>query len=40
MLADPNITVAEVAFHLGVGVSTIYRTFPGGRAALAEEDAA
>lgn len=40
MLADPEITVQEVAFHLGVGVSTIYRAFPGGRAALAQENAA
>ena len=36
MLADPTITVAEVAQQLGVQPSTLYRHIPGGRSALAE----
>ena len=37
MLADPSITVAEVAQQLGVQPSTLYRHIPGGRSALAED---
>ncbi len=37
MLQDPDITIQEIANHLGVGPSTIYRAFPGGRSgAMAE----
>ena len=36
MLADPTITVSEVAQQLGVQPSTLYRHIPGGRSALAE----
>lgn len=31
MLADPNITVEEVAIRLKVAASTLYRHLPGGR---------
>ena len=34
MLADPGITVEEVAHQLGVPISTLYRHIPGGRSAL------
>jgi DNA invertase Pin-like site-specific DNA recombinase len=34
MLRDPNISVAEVAKRLGVGISTLYRHIPGGRGDL------
>ena len=34
MMRDPEITVARVAEHLGVGVSTLYRYLPGGRGAV------
>ena len=34
MLADPNITVDEVAGRLKVAASTLYRHLPGGRNAL------
>ena len=34
MLADPHITVPEVAAQLGVGVSTLYRHLEGGRSAI------
>lgn len=40
MLADPTITVEEVAHQLGVPVSTLYRHIPGGRSAIAAEAAA
>lgn len=35
LLADPAITVTEVARRLGVAPSTLYRHLPGGRGALA-----
>lgn len=34
LLADPAITMAQVARRLGVAPSTLYRHLPGGRAAL------
>jgi DNA invertase Pin-like site-specific DNA recombinase len=34
MMSDPEITVARVAEHLGVGVSTLYRYLPGGRGGV------
>jgi DNA invertase Pin-like site-specific DNA recombinase len=34
MLSDPEITMDEVARRLGVGPATLYRSLPGGRAAL------
>ena len=37
MLADPSITVSEVAQQLGVQPSTLYRYIPGGRSALKED---
>ena len=33
MLADPEITVEEVAYRLKVAPSTLYRHIPGGRSA-------
>lgn len=36
MLADPAITVEEVAKRLNVAPSTLYRHLPGGRGALRE----
>ena len=36
MLADPDITVEEVAKRLHVAPSTLYRHMPGGRGALRE----
>ena len=36
MLADPTITVEEVAQQLGVQSSTLYRHIPGGRSSLAQ----
>lgn len=38
MLADPTITVQEVAQQLGTTSSTLYRHIPGGRSALAIEN--
>ena len=38
LLADPDITVTEVARRLGVAPSTLYRTLPGGRSALLRGD--
>ena len=40
MLADPTITVEEVAQQIGVQPSTLYRHIPGGRSSLATEQAA
>lgn len=37
MLADPTITVEEVAQQIGVQPSTLYRHIPGGRGGLAVE---
>jgi DNA invertase Pin-like site-specific DNA recombinase len=34
MLADPTLTVADVARQLRVAPSTLYRHLPGGRTAL------
>ena len=34
MLRDPAITAAQVAAHLGVAVSTLYRYLPGGRSGV------
>ena len=34
MLADPMITVEEVAQQLGTATSTLYRHIPGGRSAI------
>ena len=36
MLADPTITVEEVAHQIGVQASTLYRHIPGGRSSLAD----
>ena len=36
MLADPEITVEEVAQQIGVRPSTLYRHIPGGRSSLVE----
>jgi DNA invertase Pin-like site-specific DNA recombinase len=36
LLRDPTLTVDEVAAHLNVAVSTLYRHLPGGRGALRE----
>ena len=36
MLANPDVTVADVAKRLGVAPSTLYRHLPGGRSGLAE----
>lgn len=35
MLADPDITVEEIARQMGVQPSTLYRHIPGGRSAIA-----
>ncbi|WP_025286842.1 recombinase family protein [Granulibacter bethesdensis] len=35
MLADPQMSVGEVAQQLGITQSTLYRHIPGGRSALA-----
>ncbi len=40
MLADPTITVEEVAQQIGVQASTLCRHIPGGRSSLAQSDAA
>jgi len=37
MLADPMITVEEVAQQLGTASSTLYRHIPGGRSAVMSE---
>lgn len=37
MLADPAFTVAEVARHLKVGTSTLYRYFPAPRLGVQED---
>lgn len=37
LLADPAISVEEVARRLGVATSTLYRHLPGGRSLLGEE---
>lgn len=39
MLADPMITVEEVAQQLGTATSTLYRHIPGGRSSLVEQAA-
>lgn len=39
MLADPTITVEEVAQELGTATSTLYRHIPGGRSSLIERAA-
>ena len=39
MLADPTITVEEVAQQIGVQPSTLYRHIPGGRSSLLSETA-
>lgn len=36
LLADPDITVEDVAKRLNVAASTLYRHFPGGRSCLAK----
>jgi len=36
MLADPTITVEEVAQQIGVQPSTLYRHIPGGRSSLSQ----
>ena len=40
MLADPMITVDEVAQQLGTTTSTLYRHIPGGRSSIIEQAAA
>src|SRR6266850_396091 len=39
MLADPTLTVEDVARQLRVAPSTLYRHLPGGRSALRDEQA-
>jgi DNA invertase Pin-like site-specific DNA recombinase len=39
MLADPMITVDEVAQQLGTTTSTLYRHIPGGRSSITEQAA-
>lgn len=34
MLADPEITVKQVAMRMGVSVATLYKHLPGGRASI------
>jgi len=34
LLANPNLTVEEVAVRLNVSPATLYRYLPGGRSAL------
>ena len=36
MLANPDVTVADVAKRLGVAPSTLYRHLPGGRSSITE----
>ncbi|WP_371421909.1 hypothetical protein [Tardiphaga sp.] len=36
MLADPTVTVEEVAQQIGVQPSTLYRHIPGGRSSLGQ----
>jgi DNA invertase Pin-like site-specific DNA recombinase len=31
LMADPTITMTEIAYQVGVAPSTLYRSFPGGR---------
>jgi DNA invertase Pin-like site-specific DNA recombinase len=40
MLADPAITVEDVAHQMGVAPSTLYKHIPGGRSALIDDQAA
>lgn len=40
MLADPEISVVEVAAQLGVTQATLYRHIPGGRSAVINRQAA
>jgi hypothetical protein len=37
MMRDPEITIAEIAKRLRVGVSTLYRYLPGGRGSADEQ---
>ena len=37
MLSNPDISVEEVAQHLGISPSTLYRYIPGGRSSLDED---
>ena len=39
MLADPTLTVEDVARQLRVAPSTLYRHLPGGRSALRDGQA-
>lgn len=39
MLADPMLTVEEVAKEMGVQVSTLYRHIPGGRSSIIRQAA-
>ena len=34
-MAEGTLTVAEIAEHIGVAPSTLYRALPGGRSAVA-----
>jgi len=34
LLANPDITVEEVAVRMGVAPATLYRYLPGGRGAI------
>ena len=34
LLRDPELSIAEVAEAMGVGVATLYRHLPGGRGAV------
>lgn len=35
LMADEQLSMAEIARQVGVAPSTLYRTLPGGRGALA-----
>jgi DNA invertase Pin-like site-specific DNA recombinase len=37
LLADPKVNVVDIAKKLGIGLTTLYRAFPGGRSALAKQ---
>jgi hypothetical protein len=34
LLANPDITVEQVATHLGLALATLYRYLPGGRGSI------
>ena len=36
LMADNQLSMAQIAQHVGVAPSTLYRTLPGGRGAMGE----